>query len=100
MPVFVGLPAAAGLPRCGSCGRDSWEGLGVLPSYPWGMPRIRVAAAQLNTVVGDLAGNVSLIVDAYEAAVSAGADLVVFPELTVTGYPPEDLLLRPAFVAE
>ena len=40
------------------------------------------------------------ILDAYEAAAAAGADLVVFPELTITGYPPEDLLLRPAFVAE
>jgi NAD+ synthase (glutamine-hydrolysing) len=64
------------------------------------MPRVRVAAAQLNTVVGDLAGNVERILEAYEAATAAGADLVVFPELTVTGYPPEDLLLRPAFVAE
>jgi NAD+ synthetase len=64
------------------------------------MPRVRVAAAQLNTVVGDLEGNVRRILDAYEAAAAAGADLVVFPELTITGYPPEDLLLRPAFVAE
>lgn len=64
------------------------------------MPRVRVAAAQVNTVVGDLEGNAVRILDAYEAAAAAGADLVVFPELTVTGYPPEDLLLRPAFVAE
>jgi NAD+ synthase (glutamine-hydrolysing) len=63
------------------------------------MPRVRIAAAQLNTVVGDLDGNVARIVDAYDAAASAGADLVVFPELSITGYPPEDLLLRPAFVA-
>jgi NAD+ synthase (glutamine-hydrolysing) len=64
------------------------------------MPRVRVAAAQLNTVVGDLEGNLRRILDAYEAAAAVGADLVVFPELTITGYPPEDLLLRPAFVAE
>ena len=64
------------------------------------MPKVRVAAAQLNTVVGDLEGNAARILDAYEAAAAAGADLVVFPELTITGYPPEDLLLRPAFVAE
>src|SRR6266540_1003478 len=64
------------------------------------MPRLRVAAAQVNVTVGDLAGNVEVILDAYEAAEAAGADLVVFPELAITGYPPEDLLLRPAFVAQ
>jgi NAD+ synthase (glutamine-hydrolysing) len=64
------------------------------------MPRLRVAAAQIDVVVGDLPGNAQRIIDAYEAAEEAGADLVVFPELTVTGYPPEDLLLRPAFVAQ
>ncbi len=64
------------------------------------MPRFRVAAAQLNLVVGDLAGNAARILEAYDAAEGAGCDLVVFPELTVTGYPPEDLLLRPAFVAQ
>jgi len=64
------------------------------------MPRVRVAAAQINTVVGDLEGNARRIADAYDAAVAAECDLVVFPELTVTGYPPEDLLLRPAFVAQ
>jgi len=64
------------------------------------MPRFRVAAAQLNVVVGDLEGNAARILDAYDRADAAGCDLVVFPELTVTGYPPEDLLLRPAFVAQ
>jgi NAD+ synthase (glutamine-hydrolysing) len=59
-----------------------------------------VAAAQLNVVVGDLEGNGERILGAYEAAAAADCDLVVFPELTVTGYPPEDLLLRPAFVAQ
>jgi NAD+ synthase (glutamine-hydrolysing) len=63
------------------------------------MPRLRVAAAQLNFVVGDLDGNVDRICAAYEQAERAEADLVVFPELSITGYPPEDLLLRPAFVA-
>ncbi len=63
------------------------------------MPRLRVAAAQLNLVVGDLEGNAALILHAYDRAEAAGCDLVVFPELTVTGYPPEDLLLRSAFVA-
>ncbi|MDQ1491432.1 MAG: hypothetical protein QOD57_2732 [Actinomycetota bacterium] len=64
------------------------------------MARLRVAAAQINSTVGDLAGNVERIVAAIDAAESAGADLVALPELAVTGYPPEDLLLRPAFVAE
>src|SRR5947209_12965693 len=72
----------------------------VPPSYPGRMPRFRVAAAQLNVVVGDLEGNAERILDAYDVAEAAGCDLVVFPELTLTGYPPEDLLLRPAFVAE
>jgi NAD+ synthase (glutamine-hydrolysing) len=62
------------------------------------MPRIRVAAAQLNLVVGDLEGNAARILATYEQAEEAGCDLVAFPELAVTGYPPEDLLLRPAFV--
>jgi NAD+ synthase (glutamine-hydrolysing) len=64
------------------------------------MPRLRIAAAQIDVVVGDLSGNAERILDAYDAAEEAGADLVVFPELTITGYPPEDLLLRPAFVAQ
>ncbi len=59
-----------------------------------------MAAAQLNVVVGDLEGNAARILEAYDEAEAAGCDLVVFPELTVTGYPPEDLLLRPAFVAQ
>ena len=61
---------------------------------------MRVAAAQLNLVVGDLEGNASRLLTAYEQAEAAGAALVAFPELTLTGYPPEDLLLRPAFVAQ
>jgi NAD+ synthase (glutamine-hydrolysing) len=59
---------------------------------------VRLALAQLNAVVGDLAGNRALIVDAIREAHAAGAELVVFPELAVTGYPPEDLLLRPGFI--
>jgi NAD+ synthase (glutamine-hydrolysing) len=63
------------------------------------MPRLRVAAAQLDLVVGDLDGNAARILDAYDRADAAGCDLVAFPELALTGYPPEDLLLRPSFVA-
>ena len=64
------------------------------------MPRLRVGLAQLNLVVGDLDGNASRILDAYERAEGDACDLVAFPELAITGYPPEDLLLRPAFVAQ
>ena len=59
---------------------------------------MRVALAQIDVVVGDLDGNRSRILEHLGEARSAGADLVVFPELATTGYPPEDLLLRPAFV--
>ena len=60
---------------------------------------MRLALAQMNTVVGDLDGNSERIVATTQSAREAGADLVIFPELAVTGYPPEDLLLRPGFVA-
>jgi NAD+ synthase (glutamine-hydrolysing) len=62
------------------------------------MARIRIALCQLNPVVGDLAGNVDRTLDAYRQAEAAGCDLAVFPELVLTGYPPEDLLLKPSFV--
>src|ERR671915_526841 len=59
---------------------------------------MRIALAQMNTVVGDLEGNRRRIVERLEEARAAEADLVLFPELAVTGYPPEDLLLRPGFL--
>ena len=59
---------------------------------------MRLALAQINTVVGDLDGNRERIVHRMAEAREAGADLVLFPELAVTGYPPEDLLLRPGFL--
>src|SRR5947207_3767005 len=61
---------------------------------------MRLALAQIDTVVGDLDGNRKRILGWLDEARAAGADLVLFPELAVTGYPPEDLLLRPAFVRE
>src|SRR6195256_5875287 len=64
------------------------------------MPVLRVALCQLNTVVGDLDGNTSRVLDALAAAEDAGADVAVFPELAITGYPPEDLLLKPGFVRD
>ncbi|MFA6473119.1 MAG: nitrilase-related carbon-nitrogen hydrolase, partial [Candidatus Latescibacterota bacterium] len=54
--------------------------------------------AQLNTTVGDLKGNTARCIDAAGKAVENGSDLVVFPELAISGYPPEDLLLRPGFL--
>jgi NAD+ synthase (glutamine-hydrolysing) len=64
------------------------------------MSYLRLAAAQLNTVVGDLPGNVERILGALAAAEAAGADICVVPELAIPGYPPEDLLLKPTFVAD
>ena len=60
---------------------------------------LKVAVAQINSCVGDLAGNTKKIVEAARRAHDHGASLLVTPELSLTGYPPEDLLLRPAFLA-
>jgi NAD+ synthase (glutamine-hydrolysing) len=59
---------------------------------------MRLALAQINSVVGDIDGNAAKVVEWLEQARTADADLALFPELVVTGYPPEDLLLRPGFV--
>jgi NAD+ synthase (glutamine-hydrolysing) len=64
------------------------------------MAAMRVALAQINPTVGDLEGNRQLIERAIGDARAAGADLVALPELAVTGYPPEDLVLRPSFVTD
>jgi NAD+ synthase (glutamine-hydrolysing) len=61
---------------------------------------VRIALGQINTTVGDLVGNVAKMAQAAAQATAAGADLVCFPELAVTGYPPEDLVLRPEFVRD
>ena len=61
---------------------------------------LRVALAQINVVVGDIAGNEATIAGQIAAAREAGAQLVVFPELALTGYPPEDLLLKEHFLAD
>ena len=62
------------------------------------MPSLRVGLAQLNTVVGDIDGNTSRIIEVMARATERGCDIVAFPELAITGYPPEDLLLRSGFV--
>lgn len=61
--------------------------------------QLRIALAQLNPTVGDIAGNLEKVKAAHVEAAKAGADLLVFPELFVPGYPPEDLVLKPAFAA-
>jgi len=61
--------------------------------------KLRVALAQINPTVGDLAGNAGLIADSVKGAQAQGANLIVFPEMIVTGYPVEDLALRPSFQA-
>jgi NAD+ synthase (glutamine-hydrolysing) len=62
------------------------------------MDRLRIALAQLDGIAGDLAGNIHRMIDALDRARGHGADLVVFPELAIPGAPPNDLLLRPAFL--
>ncbi len=64
------------------------------------MTVLRLALAQLNPTVGDLDGNLRLLIEAYDRAESAGCDLIAYPELSITGYPPEDLVLKPGFVAD
>ncbi len=61
---------------------------------------MKITIAQINPTVGDLRGNAELAVENIRRAVSEGADLVVFPELSITGYPPKDLLLKTSFVEE
>ncbi|HUI67753.1 MAG TPA: NAD+ synthase [Nitrospirota bacterium] len=64
------------------------------------MRTLRISMAQINTTVGDLKGNRDKIIDYIRRARKLGADLVAFTELTVTGYPPEDLVLKPQFVKD
>ena len=64
------------------------------------MTTLRAALAQINTTVGDLRGNTAKVLDYIDRARAQGADIVAFPELTITGYPPEDLLFRPNLISE
>ncbi|MBI4715817.1 MAG: NAD+ synthase, partial [Nitrospirae bacterium] len=64
------------------------------------MQSLRIGMAQINATVGDLEGNTRKILDDIERARSLDVDILCFPELAVTGYPPEDLLLKPAFVED
>ena len=65
--------------------------------YAVSVPQIRLALAQLNPVVGDLIGNSAKCLEAVKNAAAQGADVVVLPEMIITGYPVEDLALRPSF---
>lgn len=64
------------------------------------MSSLRLALAQVNPSVGDLTGNVEKIIHYMDLAEKSGADIIAFPELSVTGYPPEDLLFKPQFLKE
>jgi len=64
------------------------------------MRTLRLALGQIDPTVGDLSGNVALMRRFIARAERAGADIAIFPELSITGYPPEDLVLKPAFVSE
>ena len=64
------------------------------------MRTLRVGLAQINTTIGDLEGNAAKVLEYVERARAQGVDLISFPELTITGYPPEDLVLRPQFIED
>src|SRR5882757_9460731 len=75
--------------------------MGLPRRHTWAMPEtanLRLALAQIDPTVGDIEGNVRLISESVERARDAGAQLVVLPELCVSGYPPEDLMLRRDFL--
>src|SRR5213592_1866707 len=61
---------------------------------------MKIGFAQINATVGDLSGNCELIIGAYERLAAAGAELVLTPELAITGYPPQDLVFKSRFVSE
>jgi NAD+ synthase (glutamine-hydrolysing) len=73
----------------------------IFPQYCGGkLHTIRIGMAQINPTVGDLSGNTKKIVRFISEARSLGVDLLTFPELAITGYPPEDLLLKPHFIEQ
>src|SRR6185503_8152600 len=95
--------ACASSPRPGSAAACA----GSHPARPANMapmagplPPLRLALAQLDCVVGDMEGNAARIARAIESARDGGAELVLAPELAVTGYPPEDLLLKEHFLRD
>ena len=65
-----------------------------------GARRLRIGLAQINTTVGDFGSNLQKILKSIDEARSSGVGLLAFPELAICGYPPEDLLFKPQFIAE
>ncbi|NND50005.1 MAG: NAD+ synthase, partial [Rhizobiales bacterium] len=70
-----------------------------MPSRTEITDQLTIALAQLNPIMGDIAGNTEMARTARAEAAAGGADLIVFPELFLSGYPPEDLVLKPSFLA-
>jgi len=93
---------ASDLRRAGRALRPRLAGCQAGQSLPqWLLPfSMRIGLAQINTTVGDLAGNRRRIIDAYRGLVGQGAELVVYPELAISGYPPRDLLFKRRFVTD
>lgn len=80
--------------------RHLYQAVSPIAAYSRHVLGIRIALCQLNAVVGDLDGNVDRIISALRQAEAGGADMAVFSELAITGYPPEDLLLKARFVKD
>src|SRR5262245_21318874 len=86
-PRAASSPSPAGLRRLGSRLHN-----------PPPMRELRLGLAQVNATVGDLDGNFQKILEYLERARALGVEVLVFPEMVITGYPPEDLLLKPSFI--
>ncbi len=93
-PVLPAPEARSGVP--GTAGRRRGSGRRGARDNG-GMAQLRIALAQVDTTVGDLAGNAETVLTWSRAAADDGADLVLFPEMALTGYPPEDLVFRESF---
>ena len=76
----------------GGAGQTIQAGWVEVESWPLNWEFMRIALGQINTTVGDIAGNVALIARLAHTAAARGAELAVFPELSITGYPPRDLV--------
>src|SRR5688500_5971886 len=99
------MPARPWDPRCVAPGASPCRVAAVTTTGSHGgrddgaMPQLRLALAQVNATVGDIAGNADIVLDWCRRAADAGADVAVLPEMVLTGYPVEDLALRDSFAA-